>query len=84
MLHYRDIFFQACVNSISQTECLAPMKQAMRQYNDIIGIASETLSRIFAGKKDSLVKQVFGVSNFFLLPTLGNNLQKNYTGMPIH
>lgn len=34
------------------------MKQAMKHYSDVIGIASETLSRLFIGKKDSLVKQV--------------------------
>ncbi|XP_065200940.1 dnaJ homolog subfamily C member 13 isoform X2 [Planococcus citri] len=66
---------EVCVNSISQTECLGPMKEAMRQYSDIVGIASETLSRIFVGKKDNLVKQALDCELIpFLLQLLDGRL----------
>jgi len=43
---------------MSQTECIGPMKKAMQENSSLVYVSSETLSRLFAAKKDNLVKQV--------------------------
>lgn len=66
---------EACINCVCQTECLGPMKQAMRQGSNVIGVAAETMSRLFLTKKDSLVKQALDVDLIpFLLQLLDGRL----------
>lgn len=48
---------------MSQTECIGPMKKAMQENSSLIYVSSETLSRMFAAKKDNLVKQVCNISS---------------------
>ncbi|CAH0774017.1 unnamed protein product [Bemisia tabaci] len=66
---------EVCVWTLSQTDCLGPMKKAMSSYSELINISCETLSRIFSAKKDTLVKQALDVQLIpFLLELLGGRL----------
>lgn len=47
-----------CVGCISQIECIELIKKAMQANSSLVYVSSETLSRMFAAKKDHLVKQV--------------------------
>ncbi|XP_011292961.1 dnaJ homolog subfamily C member 13 isoform X2 [Musca domestica] len=46
-----------CVSSISQTECILPLKKCMEHNRDCIEKSCETLSRLFKHQHDSLISQ---------------------------
>ena len=43
---------------MTQTECIGPMKLAMKLRRDMIGVAAETLNRMFQQQEDALIEQV--------------------------
>ena len=43
---------------MTQTECIGPMKLAMKLRRDMIGTAAETLNRMFQQQQDELIEQV--------------------------
>ena len=49
---------QICVLSMSQTECIKPIKVAMQLRKDMVAIACETLNKLFSINEDRLIKQV--------------------------
>lgn len=51
---------EQCLKSLSSTECMHPMKQAMIKRPDLVAVASEALSKIFSNQivVDEFVGQV--------------------------
>ena len=43
---------------MTSTECIGPMKLAMKLRRDMIGVAAETLNKIFQQQEDDLIEQV--------------------------
>ena len=50
---------QVCIRAMTQTECIGPMKLAMKLRRDMIGVAAETLNRMFQQQEDALIEQVY-------------------------
>lgn len=50
-----------CINAISQTDCMSPLKNAMQSRRDMIGVACEALNRLFSTNQEQLVKQALQV-----------------------
>lgn len=63
---------ETCVSSISQTECINPLKYAMQSRRDMIAVACETLNRLFSTNEDRLVKQALEAE---MVPYLLNLLE---------
>ncbi|XP_017781227.1 PREDICTED: dnaJ homolog subfamily C member 13 [Nicrophorus vespilloides] len=65
-----------CITSISQSEIMHPLKQAMQVRRDMIAVACESLNRLFSANQDQLVKQALDVDFVqFLLELLDNRLE---------
>ncbi|XP_037954363.1 dnaJ homolog subfamily C member 13 isoform X2 [Teleopsis dalmanni] len=56
-----------CVNAVSQTECILPLKRCMENNKDCIEKSCETLSRLFKYQFDSFISQSLEVN---LIPYL--------------
>ncbi|KAF7993906.1 hypothetical protein HCN44_011175 [Aphidius gifuensis] len=63
---------EICINSICQTDCISPLKLAMQSRKDMIGVACETLHRLFATNEDRLIKQALEAD---MVPYLLNILE---------
>ncbi|XP_023317683.1 dnaJ homolog subfamily C member 13 isoform X2 [Trichogramma pretiosum] len=48
---------EICITSMSQTECIRPLKYAMQTRKDMIAVACETLNKLFSTNEDRLIKQ---------------------------
>lgn len=48
---------EACVASMSQVDCMGPVKYVLTSHQSLLSLTAETLARIFAAKKDKIVKQ---------------------------
>ncbi|KAL5285788.1 DNAJC13 family protein [Megaselia abdita] len=74
VLHQLSIS-EFCVTSISQTECISPLKKCMENNADLIEKTCETLSRLFKYQLDSLISQSLEVNLIpYLLDLLGTRL----------
>jgi DnaJ homolog subfamily C member 13 len=54
-----QLCFQVCIRAIAQTECIGPMKIAMKIRRDMIGVACDALMKMFQVGDDELIEQVF-------------------------
>lgn len=52
------ILVQVCIGAMAQTECIGPMKIAMKIRRDTIGKTCEALMKMFQLNDDALVEQV--------------------------
>uniref|UniRef100_A0A8D8RF25 DnaJ homolog subfamily C member 13 n=1 Tax=Cacopsylla melanoneura TaxID=428564 RepID=A0A8D8RF25_9HEMI len=48
---------ESCVASMSQVDCIGPIKYVLTSHQSLLSLTAETLARIFAAKKDKIVKQ---------------------------
>ncbi|XP_067003788.2 dnaJ homolog subfamily C member 13 [Anabrus simplex] len=48
---------EACISAMAHTDCICPLKKAMQVRKDMIGVACETLHRLFSTNQDQLVRQ---------------------------
>ncbi|KAK7873572.1 hypothetical protein R5R35_009276 [Gryllus longicercus] len=48
---------EVCIQTMANTECISPLKKAMQIRKDMIGVACETLNRLFSANQDQLIKQ---------------------------
>ncbi|KAI5693331.1 hypothetical protein M8J75_013933 [Diaphorina citri] len=62
---------EACVGSMSQVDCIGPIKYVLTSHQSLLSLTAETLARIFAAKKDKIVKQAIDAD---LISTLLNLL----------
>ena len=49
---------QICITAIAQTDCIGPMKMAMKARTDHIGQGCEALMKMFSQNEEALVEQV--------------------------
>ncbi|XP_043463949.1 dnaJ homolog subfamily C member 13 [Leptopilina heterotoma] len=63
---------EVCISSISQTDCISPLKHAMQSRKDMIAIVCETLNRLFLTNEDRLIKQALEAD---MVPYLLNILE---------
>ncbi|KAL1448838.1 hypothetical protein WDU94_000093, partial [Cyamophila willieti] len=48
---------ESCVASMSQVDCIGSIKYVLTSHPSLLSLTAETLARIFAAKKDKIVKQ---------------------------
>nr|CAD7257436.1 unnamed protein product [Timema shepardi] len=48
---------EVCIQAMGHTECINPLKKSMQARKDMIGVACETLNRLFSANQDQLIKQ---------------------------
>ncbi|KAK2150998.1 hypothetical protein LSH36_380g05005 [Paralvinella palmiformis] len=67
---------EVCIRAMSQCECIGPIKTAMSIRKDQIGLACETLMKIFNVDNDVLIEQALKVEMIqFLVGLLDTNLE---------
>ncbi|XP_060515817.1 dnaJ homolog subfamily C member 13 [Cylas formicarius] len=65
-----------CIHSISQTDCMFPLKRAMQIRADMVAVACEALNRMFSSNQEPLVKQALDADFVqFLLGLLEGRLE---------
>ena len=52
------IYFQLCIRSMAQVDCIGPMKIGMKIRRDSIALAAEALGKMFDKGEEDLVQQV--------------------------
>jgi len=54
---WRLVVAQVCIRAMSQTDCIGPMKLAMKIRRDMIAVACDSFMKMFQLGDDELVEQ---------------------------
>ncbi|XP_043196340.1 dnaJ homolog subfamily C member 13-like isoform X3 [Amphibalanus amphitrite] len=69
---------EACTKSIGQSECISPLVHAMKARRDMVGVACDTLYRLFSRDSEPLVQQALDAKLVqYLLTLLDGRLESD-------
>lgn len=67
---------EPCIQALAGTDCMGPLKRAMQLRADVVGVACETLNRLFSANQDHLVRQALDAEMVpYLLGLLDGQLE---------